>query len=77
VQGLHAPVQHFGEAGDFGHVATGTPESRSNRAVPPVEINLGHHPAQIAGEFDDLAGLVGDTDQYALDFVDRLKATSD
>ena len=37
VQRFHAPAEHFRPAREFRHISYGTPASRSNFAVPPVE----------------------------------------
>ena len=47
---------------------TGTPASRSMRAVPPVEIMSAPNWLEPAGEIDH-AGFVGDTDKNAFDHL--------
>ena len=72
VQGLNAPVEHLGEAGDFGDVFDGDARLAEQASGSAGGDDLRAHASQLAGEFDG-SGLVGNTDEYALDCV-HLKA---
>ncbi len=63
VEGLDAPVEHLGVAGDLAStMVTGRPASRSASAVPPVEISSTPRATRPRGEVHE-PGLVGDRDR--------------
>ena len=67
MQGLDAAVEHLGEAGDVGDVAHGDAGFAKQARGAAGGDEFDAHAGEGAGEFDD-AGLVGDAEQYTLNF---------
>ena len=67
MEGLDAPVEHFGEAGEFGNIFDGDAGVAQQLGGAAGGDELNSEPGEFAREVRQ-AGLVGDAEECALDF---------